>query len=162
MDEEFLQFLILKEGTLVYGQKRLYFLDHLDIENYFKKEARTSLPNQVKLATALSIVLIFILHIDDCHDFIVANLSPSINFGKLLHKCLRYLQQQKLLSAEHLFLLPSIIKPIKTYKESFQKWNTSLMELDIDFTVSSNTIKETINALYLFISFVTNLDNKML
>ena len=161
MEESFLQFLILKDGTLIYGQEKLHYVQNNDIENYFKESVRKHLPKELKVATALSIVLIFICHEKECHDFITTNLSTNINFGDLIERCFMYLKREKLISPEQAFLLPSIQRPLRKNREYFREWNSSLLNPDLDFKIPSQTIFEILSSLSIFISFITNVQHHL-
>jgi len=159
MDEAFLHFLVLKEGTLIYGREKLYYLRDRDMENYFKKsssEKPHSIPKTLKTASALSVVLIFVFHLEECYDFILKNVSLHINFGDLMDRCFLKLKREKRLSAQESFLVPSIQKIFRKHRESFCEWKGNFYKDNME--VPPHTIMETMTSFNLFASLIANIN----
>jgi len=158
MDEAFLQFLVLKEGTLIYGREKLYYLQDRDMENYFKKSTskKSHIPKTLKTATALSVVLIFVFHMEECYDFILKNAPLHINFGDLMDRCFLKLKKEKRLSVQESFLVPSIQKVFRKHRESFCGYQGKLYKNNIE--VPPHTIMETFASFHLFASYISSLN----
>lgn len=156
MDERFLNFLVLKDGTLFYISETILYVENRLVDNYFTDKfdaLERDEKQRLRWVTAAAMMLIFVIYESECRSMI--DNPRSFSVGILIHLCIQHLTEKKSATPLHHLFFPSILETVKQYSSYFRKWDISLRIDPKDVIVQKENIVKYLNEITLFWTFLS-------